>query len=146
MNTIKLFNPVLLLIIICTLTSSCLEDPLVEEEDIELSMAGIRLPDNQLSTHPVKHTRLDCMYIEWKPWIFTAHRDQIRASFSDPNGIIYLVDYEVCPSNQNLEKWNVVYNMINPEDQTPPPLVILMDTEDEMNKAEHFNFSAACSF
>ena len=144
MNTIKLFIPVLLITIICTLAVSCIEDPLLEQEEIRIEVAGRPLGD---PTPPaIDTTELISIYIEWNPRTLQAYRDQIRASYNDVNGIVYLYDYEVCAFNQNVEKWRVIINYINPDDQTPPPLVILMDTEDEMDRGEYFNFSLACSF
>ena len=149
MKKIKLLSPIIAILLFTAITLSCSEDAWQEEEiapatsivfNVQLKGGDTRQPD-------IDTTALKTIYVEWQPYILTQHRDQIRSRFSDINGRIYLYDYRVCETNSNLEEWRVILDE-HYYDQTPPPLVIIMDTEDEMLQAEHPgpNFTIQCDF
>ncbi|MEL7146872.1 MAG: hypothetical protein AAFO69_10920 [Bacteroidota bacterium] len=144
MNTIKLFNPLTFLVLFSLLAYGCAEGPLHQDEEIAPSVSS--KSHAEIKPGAVDSSQLRKIYIEWKPEIFLVHRDQIRKGFSDTRGTVYLHDYIICPEDPNVEEWRVTIRQITPKDQTPPPLVILMDTEDEMERAEYYQFSSECDF
>ena len=147
MKKIKLLSPIIAMLLFTAITLSCSEGAWQEEE---ITPAASLAPDvplrGGLRSPTVDTTTLRTIYVEWQPYILTPLRDQIRSGFSDDQGEVFLYDYKICDTNSNIEQWRVILRP--PKDQTPPPLVIMMDTEDEMKNAAYnnSNFGFQCNF
>lgn len=155
-NIIKRSHLILVLAIFFFITVSCVDDPMDEKKQeliVSPSLQPVdgpipRLPQDDDKYNTIDTTALRTIYIEWHPHTLIPLRDQIRDGFSDVNGEVYLYDFNICDINTNVEEWRVILKSVDPKDQTPPPLIILMDTDDEMKSADYHNnyFSFQCNF
>ncbi|MGB3467086.1 MAG: hypothetical protein WBA74_17525 [Cyclobacteriaceae bacterium] len=109
-----------------------------EQENTILEVQSKSVSDDST---PLRDQTVTTVYVRWKPKVLDSRKDEIRATYSDVNGYMYLVSYTVCPSDPNVEIWQVSFNMIiiDPEDQTPDPLGSLPDEEGEMEKPTYLN-------
>ncbi|MEL7146873.1 MAG: hypothetical protein AAFO69_10925 [Bacteroidota bacterium] len=146
MNLYRILNPIIVTtLLVAALSLSCAKDPFQDvEEEINLTQSIAPVTDitrggDTSSGNTIDTTSLQTIYVEWQPYILSPIRDQIRQQFSDKRGEVYLYDYTVCTLNPNVEEWRVILRFVNHDDQTPPPLVILMDTDDEMKSANYSN-------
>lgn len=127
---------ILSLLLFCILIgfASCTEDQIIPEQETNLE-TQLNSGANKPPPFGFQGTQqTSTIYVRWNPKVLATRRDEIRATYSDVNGYMYLVSYTVCPNDPNVEIWQVIFNLINPEDQTSDPLGNLPDEEGEMEK------------
>ena len=92
--------------------TNCTEEQIIPEQDNTISESrSSKAP----STHSITTTAIsDIVYVRWDPKVLEPRKAQIRATYSDVNGYMYLESYTVCPNDPYVEIRQVTFNMINP--------------------------------